>query len=138
MEENHLWSAIRYVELNPVRAGLVAAAEEFRWSSAHAHLSGKDTSHLLDMQFWSASGGAKHWEELLVVPGDEGQLKRLKSATYSGKPLGSKDFVEKVLSELAARHAPEMARKEPGRALGVPEGTNAGICVAGGKNCLRR
>ena len=132
MEENHLWSAIRYVELNPVRAGLVAAAEEFRWSSARAHLSGKDTSHLLDMQFWGASGGAKHWEELLVVPGDEGQLKRLKSATYSGKPLGSKDFVEKVLIELAARHTPEIARKEPETALGLPEGANAGIWAVGG------
>ena len=132
MEESHLWSAIRYVELNPVRAGLVPTAEDFRWSSANAHLSGKDTSHLLDMQFWSASGGAKRWEELLTSPGDEGQLKRLKSATYSGKPLGSKDFVEKVLNELAARNAPEIARKEPGTELGLPEGTHTGIWAAGG------
>ena len=84
MEEKHLSSATRYVELNPVRAGLVAVAEEFHWSSANAHLSGKDTSHLLDMQFWSASGGAKHWEELLTSPGDLGHLKRLKPVTYSG------------------------------------------------------
>jgi len=79
MDETHLWSAIRYVELNPVRAGLVPATAEFRWSSGAAHLSGKDTSHLLDMQFWSYSGGARHWEELLASPGDEGQIKRLKS-----------------------------------------------------------
>ena len=83
-------------------------------SIANAHLSGKDTSHLLHMQFWSASGGAMYWQELLASPGDEGQIKRLKSATYSGKPLGSKDFVEKALSELGARNAPEVARKEPG------------------------
>jgi hypothetical protein len=84
------------------------------------------------MQFWSASGGARNWEELLTSPGDESQLKRLKSATYSGKPLGSKDFVEKVLSELAAQHAPEIARKEPGTELGLPESTHAGIWVVGG------
>jgi putative transposase len=127
-----LWSAIRYVEMNPVRAGLVATAEEFRWSSAKAHLSGKDTSQLLDMQFWSASGGARHWTELLTSPGDEGQLKRLKSATYSGKPLGSKDFMEKVLNELAARQPQEIARNEPGTELGLPEGAHAGIWAVGG------
>jgi len=132
MEENHLWSEIRYVELDPVRAGLASAAKEFRWSSSAAHLSGKDTSHFLDMQFWSASGGAKPWEELLASPGDEGQLKRLKSATYSGKPLGSEDFVKKVLSDLAARHAPELDRKEPGSSLEFPGRAKAGIWAVGG------
>jgi hypothetical protein len=68
-----------------------------------------------------------HWEELRASPGDEGQLKRLKSSTYSGKPLGFKEFVEKVLNELAAGHAPEIARKEPGTELGLAEGTHAGI-----------
>ncbi len=120
------------VEMNPVRAGLVPTAEEFRWSSAKAHLSGKDTSHLLDMQFWSASGGARHWTELPTSPGDEGQLKCLKPATHSGKALGSKDFVEKVFSEFAARNALELAGKEPGTELGFPEGTEAGIWAAGG------
>jgi hypothetical protein len=42
MEEYHLWNAIRYVELNPVRAGLAESPERFRWSSAAAHLSGSD------------------------------------------------------------------------------------------------
>ena len=33
-----LLHAIRYIELNPVRAQMVAAPEEYRWSSVHAHL----------------------------------------------------------------------------------------------------
>ena len=32
MDESHCWAAIRYVERNPVRAGLVAKAEDLRWS----------------------------------------------------------------------------------------------------------
>ena len=36
----HLLAAVRYVELNPVRAGLVAEAEDWPWSSARAHLAG--------------------------------------------------------------------------------------------------
>ena len=37
----------------------------FRWFSAAAHLSGSDTSHLLDMAFWQQSGGTQNWQELL-------------------------------------------------------------------------
>jgi putative transposase len=35
---SHLWTALAYVERNPVRAGLVATGGEYRWSSAPAHL----------------------------------------------------------------------------------------------------
>ena len=42
MDEEWLIAAARYVELNPVRAGLVRRAGEYRWSSALAHLSGED------------------------------------------------------------------------------------------------
>jgi len=37
LDEPHLWAAIRYVERNPVRAGMVQRAEDYRWSSATAH-----------------------------------------------------------------------------------------------------
>ena len=42
MDEPYLLAAARYVELNPVRAGLVADAADWPWSSARAHLSGRD------------------------------------------------------------------------------------------------
>ena len=38
MDERHLMACARYVEMNPVRAGLVAAPQDWRWSSAAAHL----------------------------------------------------------------------------------------------------
>jgi hypothetical protein len=41
-DEDHLLTAARYVELNPVRAGLVQAPSRYRWSSAAAHLRGRD------------------------------------------------------------------------------------------------
>jgi hypothetical protein len=37
MDEAHLWEALRYAELNPVRAGMVEASESWKWSSAAAH-----------------------------------------------------------------------------------------------------
>jgi len=42
MDEDHLLTAARYVELNPVRAGLVQAPSRYRWSSAAAHPRGRD------------------------------------------------------------------------------------------------
>jgi putative transposase len=42
MEERHLLACARYVEINPVRAGLVAAPEAWPWSSAAAHLARQD------------------------------------------------------------------------------------------------
>jgi putative transposase len=37
LDETHLWEALRYTELNPVRAGLIEEAGSWKWSSAAAH-----------------------------------------------------------------------------------------------------
>jgi REP-associated tyrosine transposase len=42
MDEPYLLAAARYVELNPVRAKLAQRARDWRWSSARAHLAGRD------------------------------------------------------------------------------------------------
>ena len=47
----YLWAVARYVECNPVKAGLVHSAEEYRWSSAKVHLSGAN-SPLLHKPAW--------------------------------------------------------------------------------------
>ena len=41
MDDAHLMTAVRYVERNPVAAGLVARAEDWRWSSARSHVAGR-------------------------------------------------------------------------------------------------
>ena len=41
LDEAHLWAAVKYIETNPVRAGLVGRAEEYGWSSARAHALGE-------------------------------------------------------------------------------------------------
>jgi putative transposase len=42
MNEQHLLATARYVEMNPVGARLVENREDYRWSSIHTHLVGKD------------------------------------------------------------------------------------------------
>src|SRR5271165_2027832 len=63
LDEDHLLTAARYVELNPVDAGLVRAPSRYRWSSAAAHLRGRDdalvqVAPLLQM--------APNWRRLLT------------------------------------------------------------------------
>ena len=72
MDEAHLPACARYVALNPVRAGLVARAEDWRWSSARAHLDGNSASAAC----WRVrSPGARpgrqaNWFEVVVVSPD--------------------------------------------------------------------
>ncbi len=132
MESCHLWNAIRYVELNPVRAGLVESPERYRWSSAAAHLSGSDNSHLLDMAFWQQSGGAQTWQELLNTTATEGETKRLRSATYSGKPLGSEGFVKQAMAALATKMEEPITRFQPARASRFSEQEYTEVLASGG------
>src|SRR6266850_3695806 len=52
LDSYHLWVALRYVELNPVRAGLVAEAESWPWSSAAAHFGSGEPDTGLEMEMW--------------------------------------------------------------------------------------
>ena len=54
--QDHLWTALAYVDRNPVRAGIVRQAADYRWSSAAAHLSGVDQSGLLDPGLVASAG----------------------------------------------------------------------------------
>ena len=92
MDELHLLAAVRYVEMNPVAAGLVAHPADYRWSSASAHLDGTEdrlasASPLQDM--------ISNWKEFLrLSTGDE--LKILQQHERTGRPLGSGSFVEEM------------------------------------------
>jgi putative transposase len=67
LDDGHLWEALRYTELNPVRAGLVEAAENWIWSSAPAHC-GLDTSDMrLDMDRWQKRWTSAEWRQFVIA-----------------------------------------------------------------------
>jgi putative transposase len=95
MSEKHLWSGVRYVERNPCRAGLAAMPEQYRWSSAAAHLGiVEDRSGVLNMDFWAKTGGTAKWREMLGGPDQTEADDKLRRATYSGRPFGEVEFSE--------------------------------------------
>jgi putative transposase len=52
LDGRHLWPALKYVELNPVRAKLCRRAWQYAWSSAAAHTDEKAPSELLNLSWW--------------------------------------------------------------------------------------
>jgi len=94
LSERHLWIGLRYVEANPVRTRLAATAEEYRWSSAGAHLNGnRDQATLLDWEFWERSGGCETWRVMHGSVASEDQFQLLRPCTYAGRPFGEEEFV---------------------------------------------
>ncbi|GAA0315862.1 transposase [Sphingomonas oligophenolica] len=96
MDDAHLLTAIRYVELNPVKAKLVGHAEDWRWSSAAAHLTGK-ADGLTDLA--GTAGLYRNWRAMLRhgleagdVPAEEEAA--IEARIRTGRPLGDEAFVE--------------------------------------------
>jgi putative transposase len=117
LDESHLWKALRYVELNPVRAGMVATAEQWRWSSALAHCGGLNLDPTLEMERWRKRWTAAQWREFIDDRESLGEVSVLRHSTHTGRPLGSDDFV-RALEQLTSRPlAPRKGgrpRKSPG------------------------
>ena len=95
MDEPYLVAAARYVELNPVWAGLVADAGEWPWSSARPHLRRRDdrlvkTAPLLAM--------IADWRALLDSAVREDELRDLREHGHTGRPLGSASFLDRLES----------------------------------------
>ena len=95
-EEEAVESVMAYVENNPVRASMAGTAGDYEWSSARAHLSGMNVSGCLDMSWWRAVGMRQDWGDVLA----NGQARAegwdaIRRATFTGRPLGSKEFVSR-------------------------------------------
>jgi len=93
LDETHLWQALRYVELNPVRAGMVPEAVKWRWSSAAAHCGSGAPQDLLEMAPWRKRWTVAGWIEYLAAMESPSQLATLRQYTHTGRPLGSEEFV---------------------------------------------
>lgn len=106
MDEEYLLAACRYVELNPVRAKLVGRPEDYRWSSARAHLAGKDDTLVKVRPMLDR---ISDWAELLAS-GDQALFDDVRMHERTGRPLGSDCFIERM-SSLVGR---ELGRKKPG------------------------
>lgn len=97
LDETYLLIAVRHIELNPVRAGLVDEPEQYPWSSARSHLLGKDDGLVTVRPLLKRVAG---WEEFLALPTSSHETQALKRHEKSGRPLGDSAFVRTLEIEL--------------------------------------
>ena len=106
LDEVHLWEALRYTELNPVRAGLVTQADLWPWSSAGAHCAIRSEDALLKSELWSKRWTATAWQEYLDAGCGESTLGAIRRCTHTGRPLGSMDFVRNLETSMKRKLLP--------------------------------
>ena len=98
LDEEHLWAGVRYVERNPVRAGMGEWAEDYRWSSAAAHCGLRADSVLSDpCELRSRLTPAK-WRQWLREPwqAEAEMTARLRHCTHTARPAGGATFVARL------------------------------------------
>jgi len=110
LDEKHAMAAVRYVERNPVRAGLVKRAWDWPWSSAAYHVGLLDEDPLVTEREYF--GPVHDWRALLSSEPEESA--RLRHHVRTGRPLGSRRFVETAERLLGRRLRPRPAGR-PGK-----------------------
>jgi len=114
LDTPHLWTAVRYVERNPVQAGLVTKAEDWPWSSARGHCGLAADTLLSDPCGLTDQLGPEPWVQWLRQPWErqeKANLAVIQEATKMGRPAGSEGFISR-LEKLTNR---SLRIRRPGR-----------------------
>ena len=101
--ESYLFHCHRYIERNPVRAGMVACPAQYRWSSFPANALGVPSPLITPHPLYQALGEndpqrRAEYRQWVEFPDDEGALVNIRSAVQSGLPLGMPPSIAKLAS----------------------------------------
>lgn len=105
LDDAYLWTALRYVECNPVRAGMAERAQDYRWSSAATHCGLRPDALIKPESPWQQQLAAvADWSGWLAQADDEdvGTLNTIRLHANKGLPCGDKVFIAK-LGDMAGR-----------------------------------
>ena len=99
--EHYLLSCYRYIELNPVRAGIVEKPEEYRWSSYRSNAYGEKndliTPHELYLELGENNKQRQSaYRDLFKEVMDENLIKEISSSLQTGTPLGRQKFKDEI------------------------------------------
>lgn len=99
MGQEHLAAAARYIELNPVHAGIVTLPQQYEWSSVRAHLAGVDDELVKAAPLLEMFGD---WARLLESGMTEDDIESFRKHEKTGRPMGGTGFLGR-LEELTTR-----------------------------------
>lgn len=108
LDENHLLAAARYIEQNPVRAGLVKRPEDYQWSSCRAHM--KLIKDPL-VKIHPLLTYTENWGEFVRLPVENLQRDAFQKHERTGRPLGNDIFI----SQLKVKTGRTLKKRRPAR-----------------------
>ncbi|MEK6749130.1 MAG: transposase [Pseudomonadota bacterium] len=109
--EKYLLTCSRYIELNPVRAQMVAHPRQYPWSSYRSHAEGKEDNLVTDHARYLALGKKSEtrqlaYRALFKAHIDERTLQDIRNATNKGWALGNARFLEEITAAANRRAMP--------------------------------
>lgn len=113
VDEDFFWITLRYIERNPLQAGLVRNhPAEYRWSSASAHCENKDDALLTKAIEWKEKiSTISDWRSWLSEEDDSRLVGLLRKNTQRDLPTGSKSFLDQLESRYNVKaHPPILGR----------------------------
>jgi len=90
-----------------VRAGLINAPSRYRWSSAAAHVRGKDDALVHGAPLLES---ARNWRSFLARVIREKDIKLMRAHERTGRPLGDEEFLARLEHDLGRI----LRRQQPG------------------------
>jgi putative transposase len=96
--DNHMLTVCRYVERNPLRAGLVVRAEEWRWSSLWRRVEGPGQA-----QAWLAALPVltpPDWVKWVNEPQTTREVEDLRRCVARGQPYGTEGWVARMIRRM--------------------------------------
>lgn len=118
-QDKHLWAVARYIECNPVKAGLTKKPEEYLWSSAKAHILGGKDPFLTPDSTWLTSRKRKAYAEYINMP-DQKLDDAIRSSTRTGRPFGSENFIDRLETLVQRPLRPGKPGRPPKKPGSVP------------------
>lgn len=117
-DDRYLFACMRYIELNPVRAGMSSGPADYRWSSFHSNAAGADDSLLTQHPAYRALGGDPHqrrasYLELFRDAVPHPAIDLIRDATRYGWAIGGSRF--RSLVTTAGRRAERLPLGRPAR-----------------------
>ena len=100
LDEAHVYAAVRYVENNPARTGMVKKAEDYKWSSAREHI---------DAAPEVVSGNCfllqeiRNWRTFLRAREDTAMTQQIRKGSMTGRPCGDESFIKKLEKRFGRR-----------------------------------
>jgi putative transposase len=122
LDTPHLWAALRYAELNPVRAGIASTPDGYVWSSAAAHCAKGLPDGLLDMDLWRRCWDAARWREYLASGGSDAEAEVIRKCTHTGRPLGASEFIAELEKIEGRRLVPQKGGRPEKQGVDIGQG----------------